>query len=350
VRICRAPQSVTGSASQKNYILGATDMSPLLKLRPEDDYQPDAENRSDKPALLYAREALDNLNPPLDSKPYDANDFTNANITPLRPIARAESRATDAKHHSAAIDPTIIDPTIDDSYFEQLESDGEPMVTSTKHAQLMTRIANGVKKCLPQAFVAMDLIWYPLAKNLSVATAPDVMVILGIPQQHLSRYKQWEFDNIAPQVVFEILSNSNKPPEMEKKLFFYQQHGVQEYYIHNPENETLQGYIRDHSGQQLVPLSDAQMNGWQSPLIGMYFRRESEEWQFYTATGSRFLDFEEMNADLEFQTQRAEAADQRAEAEHQRAETERQQRELAEAKLAALAAKLRALGMEVDES
>jgi Uma2 family endonuclease len=329
-----------------------------------DDYQPEISGNTST-APLYALDTT--FNPPLDNLDNDANDFTNnrntLNQIDCDPVDDApDNRVVDCNfnpnHPMLETNPTSeISPnrkakdtiTIDDSHFWELESDGEPMVTSTKHAQLMFRIANGVKKCLPSTFVAMDLIWYPRSDNLLVATAPDVMAILGVPRQHLSRYKQWEHHNIAPQVVFEILSTSNKPPEMSKKLVFYQQYGVQEYYIHNPDNETLQGYIRDETGQKLVLLSDAEMNGWQSPLIGMYFRYEANEWQFYTAKGERFVDFEEIDAELSLQKQQTEIERQRAEQQQQQAEAERQQRETAEAKIAELAAKLRALGVEINE-
>jgi Uma2 family endonuclease len=45
-------------------------------------------------------------------------------------------------------------------------------------------------------------------------------------------YKQWVKDNTAPQVVFEILSPSNRLKEMTKKLQFYDRYGVEEYYIY----------------------------------------------------------------------------------------------------------------------
>lgn len=57
-------------------------------------------------------------------------------------------------------------------------------------------------------------------------------------------YRQWQEDNIAPQVVFEILSPGNSLKEMLKKQQFYDRYGVEECYIYNPENNELTGLQR----------------------------------------------------------------------------------------------------------
>ena len=46
-------------------------------------------------------------------------------------------------------------------------------------------------------------------------------------------------NNIAPQVVFEILSPGNTKKEMSKKLLFYDCYGVEEYYIYDPDKNEL---------------------------------------------------------------------------------------------------------------
>jgi Uma2 family endonuclease len=46
--------------------------------------------------------------------------------------------------------------------------------------------------------------------------APDVMVVFGRPKGERRSYRQWQEGNIAPQVVFEILSSGNTLKEMAK--------------------------------------------------------------------------------------------------------------------------------------
>jgi len=80
-------------------------------------------------------------------------------------------------------------------------------------------------------FVAGNLLWYPVEGRPYISVAPDVMVALGRPKGDRRSYLQWQEDNIAPQVVFEIASPSNTRTELEDtKLTFYQDYGVEEYY------------------------------------------------------------------------------------------------------------------------
>ncbi len=65
----------------------------------------------------------------------------------------------------------------------------------------------------PEVFVAGNLLWYAVEGEPTIRTAPDVMVAFGRPKGRRGSYKQWEEANIAPQVVFEILSPGNRPEE-----------------------------------------------------------------------------------------------------------------------------------------
>ena len=70
--------------------------------------------------------------------------------------------------------------------------------------------------------MAGDLFWYPeqVDEPPAPSQAPDAMVVLGRPQGDRGSYKQWQEENIAPQVVFEILSPSNSAREMLNKQAF----------------------------------------------------------------------------------------------------------------------------------
>ncbi|WP_204101972.1 MULTISPECIES: Uma2 family endonuclease, partial [Spirulina sp. CCY15215] len=97
--------------------------------------------------------------------------------------------------------------------------------------------------------------------------APDVMVVLGRPKGDRGSYLQWEEDNVAPQVAFEILSPGNRKKDMETKFKFYQEHGIEEYYLYNPKKNRLQGWLR--KGKKLEAISV--MENWRSPLLGVRF-------------------------------------------------------------------------------
>ena len=130
-------------------------------------------------------------------------------------------------------------------------------------------------------FVAGDLLWYPVEGNNKLRQAPDVMVALGRPKGKLVTYKQWEEDNVSSQVVFEILSPSNRPKKMFEKLLFYQRYGVQEYYIYDPEKVELTGLIR--SANWLEPIEE--INSWVSPLLEIWFKLTENNLEIYRPDG-----------------------------------------------------------------
>jgi Uma2 family endonuclease len=84
-------------------------------------------------------------------------------------------------------------------------------------------------------FVAGDMLWYPVEGRPDIRQAPDVMVAFGRPNGDRGSYRQWEEENIPPQVVFEILSPGNRKKEMDDKFAFYERYGVEEYYIYDPD-------------------------------------------------------------------------------------------------------------------
>lgn len=110
------------------------------------------------------------------------------------------------------------------------DSDGKPIADNTLQYRWIVRLVGNLKRLLKDqiAFVAGGLLWYPIEVDVGPAPsqAPDVMVVLGRPDGDRGSYQQWREGNVAPQVVFEIISPSNSVTEMAAKQLFYQQHGV----------------------------------------------------------------------------------------------------------------------------
>lgn len=137
----------------------------------------------------------------------------------------------------------------------------------------------------PDVFVAGDLLWYPVERHPEIRVAPDVMVVFGRPKGERGSYQQWQEENIGPQVVFEILSPGNRLKEMAKKLVFYDQYGVEEYYIYDPERVDFTGYERQ--GENLVVIET--IHDWVSPRLGIRFVLTQEQLEIYDPQGNRFL-------------------------------------------------------------
>lgn len=221
------------------------------------------------------------------------------------------------------------------------DSDGKPMADNTKQFRWIVVIQQNIDWLYandPNVFVAGDLLWYPIEGNNRICTAPDTMVAFGRPKGDRDSYKQWEEDNIAPQVVFEILSPGNTKTEMEKKLLFYERHGVEEYYVYDPDTFELEGWQRREGYLDLIdPMQD-----WVSPHLNIRFDPSGGELQLYRPDGSRFLSFAEIAQQVEEAQQQIQQAQQQAQQAQQRATD-------AEARAEALAERLRAAGINPDD-
>jgi Uma2 family endonuclease len=204
------------------------------------------------------------------------------------------------------------------------ESDGKPMADNTKQFRYIVTIQGGLAALFaadPNVFVAGDLLWYPVEGKNTLRVAPDVMVAFGRPKGDRGAYLQWREGNIAPQVVFEILSPGNTGLEMSRKLQFYDRYGVEEYYLYDPDHGEMAGWRRGANGlEEIEPMA-----GWVSPRLGVRFTLAGDDLVLERPDGQRFETFVEL-------AQRAEAERERAEAERERAER--------------LAERLRALGVD----
>ncbi|MBE9061330.1 Uma2 family endonuclease [cf. Phormidesmis sp. LEGE 11477] len=211
------------------------------------------------------------------------------------------------------------------------DSDDQPMASNTEQYRWIVIIQQNLNWLLPDAFVAGDLFWYPIEGRADISVAPDVMVALGRPKGKRPSYKQWQEENVAPQVIFEILSPSNTKREMEQKLLFFERHGVKEYYLYDTESHLCSGFLRGEFG--LAHISE--MAGWESPLLKIRFDTTGDELQLIRPDGTPFLSYEEVIAQAELFKQEAESAKQEAESAKQRADK--------------LAEKLRSLGVNPDD-
>jgi Uma2 family endonuclease len=172
------------------------------------------------------------------------------------------------------------------------DSDGQPMSDNTKQFRWITVIKSNLDWLFQDqelVFVAGDLLWYPVEGNPKYRVAPDTMVVFGRPKGDRGSYKQWEEDNIAPQVVFEVLSPGNTEGEMERKLQIYARCEVEEYYVYDPDRYILKGYQR---GDDLFLDRIEVMDGWISPRLGITFNLSGDELQISHPDGRIFETFD----------------------------------------------------------
>jgi Uma2 family endonuclease len=207
------------------------------------------------------------------------------------------------------------------------DCDGQPMANNTTQFRWIVTIKQNLEWIFANddVFVAGDLFWYPIEGKPSIVVAPDVMVAIGRPKGDRKSYQQWNEANIAPQVVFEIISPSNTVDEMDMKLLFFDRYGVEEYYIYDPQRQILRVFLRQDEGLQIVHWEQH----WTSPRLGIHFEMGEDGLVLRRPDGEIFQTFEEITLLLDQANQRVADANQRA------AEAERRSQQLAE-KLIAL--------------
>lgn len=221
------------------------------------------------------------------------------------------------------------------------DTDGKPIANNTEQFHWIVVIEQNLEWLFaddPNVFIAGDLFWYPVEGKPQIVTAPDVMIVFDRPKGKRGSYQQWKEAGVAPQVVFEILSPSNSQDEMDRKLLFYERYGVEEYYIYNPDNNQLRGWLRDDTGLDIIISIEA----WVSPRLGIRFELSESELKLYQPDGTPFSSYVEIGQLLEQERQRAETERQRAEQAETDLQNERQRSQL-------LAQRLREMGINPDE-
>lgn len=202
------------------------------------------------------------------------------------------------------------------------ERDGQPMSDNTVQFRWILTLYYNLEWLFAEdlsVFVAGDLLWYPVQGNNKIRQAPDIMVIFGVAKGERGSYQQWNEENIAPQVVFEILSPGNRLTEMNKKQVFYDRYGVEEYYLYDPHKNDLSGWLR--TDERLDVIDD--INNWVSPRLQIRFELSENELKLYYPDGKPFSTYLEIQNQLQETEQQLEQERLRAEQAEQQLEQER---------------------------
>ena len=216
------------------------------------------------------------------------------------------------------------------------ESDGLPMADNTRQFRWITTLAGNLAALFhdrPDVFVGGNLFWYPVEAHPEIRAAPDAFVVFGRPKGDRPSYQQWKEDNVPFTVVFEVLSPGNTFVEMDDKQAFYEEYGVEEYYIYDPDANRLMVFLRRGS----VLLRVRPVTDFVSPRLGIRFALSGPEMVVYRPDGRPFLTFEELETARSQAEQRASAAEQRAGQAEQRANQAEQRAGQAEQRATRLA-------------
>ncbi len=122
------------------------------------------------------------------------------------------------------------------------ESDGKPMAETDTHIDLLIYLREALSDYFrddPDVYIAGNLFVYYEAGDPTQVVAPDVFVVRGVPKHDRRVYKVWE-EGEAPDVVFELTSQSTRKEDLGPKKGIYEMLGVGEYFIFDPFADYLE--------------------------------------------------------------------------------------------------------------
>lgn len=192
------------------------------------------------------------------------------------------------------------------------ESDGKPMADNTiqfRWIQILSGNLAALFKDRADVFVGGNLFWYPVENFPNIVQAPDTFAVFGRPPGDRPSYKQWKEDDVPMTVVFEVRSPNDDDALMQRKLEFYDEYGVEEYYRFDPDTNRL--FVYRQRGDSLVPVR-LQSRSYISPRLGIRFDLSGPEMTVFYPNGEPFRTFQDLKAQQERDARRAEEAEREA--------------------------------------
>ncbi len=130
--------------------------------------------------------------------------------------------------------------------------------------------------------------------------APDLLIAFGVPNHERSSYQVWK-ENVFPQVIIEIASDKTWDNDIGKKYKDYEQFGVEEYYILDPEFAFLPAPLLafHRQGERLLsaPVNDGRIF---SPRLGLEIVRTENSFRLFNPQRGEFLmTLEEAGTEIE---------------------------------------------------
>ena len=224
-------------------------------------------------------------------------------------------------------------------------SDGQPMGETGFHVATILHLIGVLQAFFRKrndVLVGGNQFMYWEPDDPSQVVAPDVYIIMGVSPTPRRTIKTW-VEGKAPDVVFEITSRKTKSEDIRFKRALYEELGVKEYFLFDPENDYLRPPLQ---GFKLVNGRYASLSGetLHSELLGVDLRViEGELRLFNAATGAMLLDEAESADLIDEQVETIEAQTETIEAQASQLEAARRRAETNEAELARLRAELEKL-------
>jgi Uma2 family endonuclease len=147
------------------------------------------------------------------------------------------------------------------------ESDGKPIAETDVHRHLLSDLVFTLEnffRAQPDVYVSGNLLIYYVEGNPKKRIAPDIFVARGVKKGQRRIYKLWE-EGVTPQVIIELTSRQTWREDLQEKWRLYEQLGVEEYFIFDPEydylDDPLVGYRLKDGKYKVMNAHDRRLRG-----------------------------------------------------------------------------------------
>ena len=166
------------------------------------------------------------------------------------------------------------------------------MAETDVHRNLLADLVftlNNYFQAQPDVYVSGNLLVYYVEGNPAKCFAPDVFVVRGVPKVERRIYKLWE-ERVAPQIAIELTSRKTWREDLQTKWRLYEELGVQEYFIFDPEydylDEALVGYRLENGKYVELEIKDQRVK---SETLGLELVDTGETLRLFDLAANRFL-------------------------------------------------------------
>jgi Uma2 family endonuclease len=222
------------------------------------------------------------------------------------------------------------------------ETDGEPVAESDFQLNPLIYAVSALRihfQDRSDVYVSGNMLVYYKEGEPTLAVAPDVFVVFGVPKRDRRIFKIWA-EKQPPAFVIEITSRKTRKKDETEKPTIYRDMGVQEYVQYDPTgdylNPPLKGTRFTRDGDEDIPLVFLP-DGTRclpSRLLGLELRLEDKKLRIFDPVQNCYLLSHE---EAEFARRQAEAMARQAEAMARQAEamarSEAEARQRAEARI-----------------
>ncbi len=178
------------------------------------------------------------------------------------------------------------------------ESDSGPIAESDIHREAMTdSLIHPLKQFYrgrTDVYITGNLFFYYQKGNPRAVVAPDVFVVLGVPNRQRNIYKLWE-EGRAPDVVFELTSESTSDKDVGDKRLLYERLKVKEYFLFDPLRDylepPLQGFRLVGNYYTAIPVEPLGQDNWEldSEVLGLILRTDGYRLRLYDPLQEAYL-------------------------------------------------------------